>query len=291
MLASTWFVTRNCFTAICMAVAFSMLLLTGCDSAMGPDEATSTAAPPGLQTIPAAEGGIHRGVEGSAQDLQSLTNQALATTSEPWPTLRSRLEPTAAIDLIHHVQLHTTGAQLSATPSFTTGLTLGPGIITSGQNAQLYPNDHMLFIVEISGADLRAYLEHSSQYYLPPDEPGGSPQINPEWPAYNFDMIAGVDYNLDLRNPVGERVTTLTYGYDRQPVNAEDVFTMAVNSYRALGGGAFPGMTDGAIVQRIERSVRVLIEEYLQDRGMIDPFEVQHSNWLLAPLPVARLHN
>lgn len=210
--------------------------------------------------------------------------EAFAETTSEWPTERARLEPTAAVALIHAAQREATGAQLSAAAAFSTNLTLGPGGITRGQLAQLYPYENQLFVVEISGRDVRGFLEHGAQYYLTPEIPGDAPTVNRSWPGFNFDMIDGVTYTLDLTRPVGERVTQLEF--EGRPVADDETFTMAVNSYRASGGGGFPGMTDDAIIERIDRPVRAMIEDFLRERGSIEPEDVLTPNWQLTSEPV-----
>jgi len=207
----------------------------------------------------------------------------LAATTGPWPTDRARIEPSAAVGLIHAVQREVTGAQLSAAAAFSTAVTLGPEAITLGQLTQLYPYENALYVVEISGRDLRAFLEHGAQFYLAPEAPGQAPRQNPRWPGFNFDMVAGAEYELDLARPVGERVTRLEM--DGRPVRDGDTFTMAVNSYRAEGGGGFPGMGDARVVRRIDRSVRDLIAEWLAERGTVAPEDVMERNWQLSPEP------
>jgi 2',3'-cyclic-nucleotide 2'-phosphodiesterase (5'-nucleotidase family) len=207
----------------------------------------------------------------------------LATTPSPWPTDRARIEPSAAVGLIHTVQREATGAQLSAAAAFSTAVTLGPEAITLGQLTQLYPYENALYVVEISGRDLRAFLEHGAQFYLSPETPGLPARTNPRWPGYNFDMVAGAEYELDLTRPVGERVTRLEV--DGRAVRADDTFTMAVNSYRAEGGGGFPGMGDARVIRRIDRPVRDLIADWLRERGTVAPEDVLERNWRLSPEP------
>jgi 2',3'-cyclic-nucleotide 2'-phosphodiesterase (5'-nucleotidase family) len=227
-------------------------------------------------------------------EMEALTSDAhdavraymatpLARTSHPWPTERSRIEPSAAVSLIHAAQLEATGAQLSAASAFSTTLTLGPDEITLGQLTQLYPYENALYVVEISGSDLRAFIEHGAQYYLAPEAAGRAPRVNRSWPGFNFDMIQGATYELDLARPVGERVVRLEV--DGRPVTDDDVYTMAVNSYRAEGGGGFPGMGDADVVRRIDRPVRDIIADFLREHGVIEPDDVFVRNWRMSPFP------
>ena len=93
----------------------------------------------------------------------------------------------------------------------------------------------MLYIIEINGKQLREYLEQSARFYTGIDN--GQPVQDRSIPGYNFDSIAGVDYELDLRRPLGSRLTELTF--NGSTVTDNQTFTMAVNSYRGEGGGGY----------------------------------------------------
>jgi 2',3'-cyclic-nucleotide 2'-phosphodiesterase (5'-nucleotidase family) len=202
----------------------------------------------------------------------------LARTDAPWPTSGSRFGPSAAISLIHAAQFDATGAQLSAAAAFTTDLTMGPEEITLGQVTQLYPYENALYLVEISGADLKAFLEHSARYFEEMDMDSNTPIINRSWPGFNFDMIDGATYRIDLSRPVGSRIIDLQVA--GRAVGDSDVFTMAVNSYRAEGGGGFPGMGEHAtVLQRIDRPVRDIIADYLRKREFVTPGDVISRHW------------
>lgn len=82
-------------------------------------------------------------------------------------------------------------------------------------------------------AELRKYMEHAASFY------GTSPD-------YNYDMVQGVDYTIDLNQPVGHRITKLQY--QGKDVKDTDTFTMAINDYRMNGGSGYMaamGYTNG----------------------------------------------
>jgi 2',3'-cyclic-nucleotide 2'-phosphodiesterase (5'-nucleotidase family) len=238
------------------------------------------------ETLPVEQVSPHEGVTTRVvrahETVRAYVNQPVAATSVTWSADRARAEDTPIIDLIQHVQMEVTGARLSAAAAFNPRVRLGPGTITLAQIAQLYPYENTLYVLELSGKQVREYLEYTSRYYLQPEE-GHPPAVDPEWPGFNFDMLAGVEYVLDLRNPPGERVVELHY--NGEPVSGNDLFTMAVNSYRAVGGGGFDMLKDARVVGQIDRSVRELIIEYLREKGEIHPDDVFTRNWRLIPSP------
>ena len=236
------------------------------------------------EVIPVAHAEPHSGLVDLVSDaherVRQHVNQPIAETPVHWSAARARIEDTPIIDLIQHVQKKVTGADISQAAAFDTGVEFGPGEISLRQIAQLYPFENTLYLLEVNGKQIREYLEYTSQYYLRP-EPGEHPRINPNWPGYNFDLLAGVEYTLDLRNPVGERVIELTR--NGEPVADDDVFTMAVNSYRAVGGGGFDMLSDANILKEIDQSVRSMIIDFLEEKGEIKPEDVFEKNWRMLP--------
>ncbi len=236
------------------------------------------------EVIPVAHAEPHSGLVdlvGDAHDrVRQHVNQPIAQTPARWSAARARIEDTPIIDLIQHVQKKVTGSDISQAAAFDIGVEFGPGDISLRQIAQLYPFENTLFLLEVNGKQIREYLEYTSQYYLRP-EPGQQPRVNPNWPGYNFDMLAGIEYTLDLRKPVGERVVELTR--DGEPVSENHVFTMAVNSYRAVGGGGFDMLADAKVLNEIDQSVRSMIIDYLKEKGEIKPEDVFEKNWRMIP--------
>jgi 2',3'-cyclic-nucleotide 2'-phosphodiesterase (5'-nucleotidase family) len=208
--------------------------------------------------------------------VRDYYTQPIAHTAAEWNAERARLEDTPIIDLIQHVQKKATGAQLSAAAAFNTQTAFGPGGITRGQLAQLYPYENTLYMLEVTGKQIRKFLEHSSRHYLESAD-AAAPAINPDVPGFNYDMLSGVEYTLDLRRAVGERVIDLRY--NNRPVMDDDTFTLAVNSYRAQGGGGFDMLENAPILLEINRSVRDLIADFLIEKGEIQPGDIFEKNW------------
>lgn len=204
-------------------------------------------------------------------------NLPLATTPDTWDASNARLGDTPIVDLIHKVQFEITGAQLSAASAFNTDALFEPGTITRRDIAMIYPYENMLFKIEVTGAQIRAFLEHTSQYYQGVER--GNPVVTPNFPGYNFDNIAGLTYEMDIRRRVGQRITRLQY--ENRNVGDSDVFTMAVNSYRAVGGGGFTMLSDVEVLWESDISVREMMEQYLLEKGTITHADVYTQNWYL----------
>ena len=124
-----------------------------------------------------------------------------------WRADSARVVDTPLIDFILEVERKATGAQLASTAAFSLDASLAAGPITISRLAALYPYDNTLRAVRITGAQLRAYLEQSARYFRTNDD--GRVDVDPSIPGFNYDIVAGVDYTIDVSKPIGERITQL----------------------------------------------------------------------------------
>lgn len=257
-------------------------------------------------------------VEQEDQDLVDLladehqatidyVNTPVAESVTELPAASSRYQDTAIIDFINHVQQTTVEAALAGTEHegttvisqaspFSRTAVFPEGEVTIRDIAGLYIYENTLRAVELTGAQLLDYLEYSARYFnqveqgaefdpatgtnaVYPDRPDGVPD-------YNYDVISGLEYWIDISQPVGERISGLSHP-DGTPVADDDVFIMAVNNYRAGGGGAFPHVADAPVVYDELLEIRQLLIEWASERGVIDPAEFFVENWWLItePLP------
>jgi 2',3'-cyclic-nucleotide 2'-phosphodiesterase/3'-nucleotidase len=206
-------------------------------------------------------------------------NTIIGNTSSAWRADSARVVDTPLIDLILEVERKAAGAQLASTAVFDRAAAFGPGPITVAQIAALYPYDNTLRAVKLSGAQLRAYLEKSASYFR--KRADGAYDVDPQIPGFNYDIVSGVQYTIDLDRPVGDRITTLTF--DGRPVAPTDSFTMALNNYRQSGGGGFSMLRTAPVVYDRQQEIRQLLIDEVRARGTIQPNDYFHSNWRLAP--------
>jgi 2',3'-cyclic-nucleotide 2'-phosphodiesterase (5'-nucleotidase family) len=154
--------------------------------------------------------------------------EELAVLETPLSAQGARSRDTALLDWLHQVQLSTGKAQLSFCSLLPAQLPDWPaGPLTLRQVWAFYPYENSLVTVEASGRQVRAALERSAGCVARPSELGR-----------NCDTLAGADYVLDLARPEGSRVASLTRG--GKDVAGDEVFKVAINSYRASGGGGYP---------------------------------------------------
>ena len=211
--------------------------------------------------------------------------QVIGTSTEEWTSERARTRDTPILDLINDVQLRITGADLSAASAFTLTSRIPRGPVTVADVAGLYVYDNTLKAIRISGAQLREYLEKSAEYYLPCPGAACERLTNPEVAGYNFDVVSGVDYTLDLTRPVGQRVVRLERG--GRAVAPADSFTLALNNYRASGAGGFSMLIGAPVVYDRGEGIRELLIEEIRRRGTLRPADVFRRNWEIVPAALA----
>ncbi|GHP14846.1 2',3'-cyclic-nucleotide 2'-phosphodiesterase [Lentilactobacillus fungorum] len=183
---------------------------------------------------------------------------------------KARIEETAFIEFIQKIQMDKMGTDISATAlynneahGFEDPITMR-NIITN----YVYPNT--LVKSRITGADLRAALEVTAKYF---DVKHGAVTVNeqfmfPKERFYNYDMYEGIDYTLNISNPVGSRVTELKYhGKD---VVDDQILYVALNRYRASGGGHYPMFTRDKIVASSDTTISQVILEYLEQHPVVE---------------------
>ena len=172
--------------------------------------------------------GISAAVSAEQEETQRVLAEEVAVLEAPVSARGARREDTAILDWLHAVQLREGRAELSFGSLLPAALPDWPaGPLTVRQIWAFYPFENSLVTVEATGRQVRAALERSAACIARPQELGR-----------DCDSIAGADYVLDLSRSEGHRVTSLKRkGSD---VADGDVFTVAINSYRASGGGGYP---------------------------------------------------
>jgi len=211
---------------------------------------------------------------------RAWATQPVGRSADRMSAERSRLEDTPVTDFVNAVMRARAGADLSATAVFNTTGAIPAGGVTRADLAGVYPYDNTLRAVRISGAELRAFLEFSARYYRGMGENG--PVVNDSVRDYNFDIVSGADYELDLTRPVGQRVVQLMVG--GRDVRDGDAFTLAVNNYRAQGGGGYAMLAHAPVVYDRGEDIRDLLAEEIARRGTIRAADYFVPSWRIRGL-------
>ena len=200
----------------------------------------------------------------------------IGTTASRWSADSARVKDTPIVDLLLDVMRRTSGADLASSAAFSLNAEFGPGPITMADMSELYPyENNLLRAIRISGKQLRDYLEFSARYF------GSDSTIDPSIPGFNYDIVAGADYVIDLSRPIGSRITSLTR--NGRPIADTDSLTMALNDYRQSGGGGFSMLQGAPLVYDKQQVIRDLLVEEVRSRGTLRPEDYFRQNWRLAP--------
>lgn len=177
--------------------------------------------------------------------------------------------------------------------SYYTDIPAGTLAIKNISDLYIYPNT--IKGVLVTGAQVQEWLERSAGQFkqIDPKGPANQELIDTSFPTYNFDVIDGVTYEIDVTQPSrynskGEVVNAGAHRiknlmFEGKPINPEQKFIVVTNNYRAGGGGSFPGLNGKNIVLDSPDENREAIIQYMVAQGKINP--TADNNWKLSPIP------
>ena len=231
-------------------------------------------------------------------------NSVIGSSMVAMPCGKAHYEHTSALDFINLVQAEAVRTAiagtveaslpvLSITAPSNREAAIPAGQISVRDVAGLYSFDNTLLAIIFTGAQVKAHLEKSAEYFrqvtgigpFTPDEltnaitdaaPTGAPD-------YNYDVMGGLDapltYDVDVARSVGSRIVNLAYA--GAPIDLAAQFVVAVTSYRQSGGGGFPGVTTAPVVHNAQQEVRQLIIDWVTSHKVIDAPICASNGWKL----------
>ncbi|MFI2199433.1 bifunctional metallophosphatase/5'-nucleotidase [Streptomyces sp. NPDC020192] len=228
------------------------------------------------------------------EKVVAYVNQVVGRATQTLTTVEARYRDAPIIDLITRVQEDVVraalaGTQYAALPviaqasPFSRTSEIPAGTVTIRDLSSLYVYDNSLVAKLLTGAQVRAYLEYSAEYYnqtaagAPVDvdkltNAGGRPD-------YNYDYVSGLSYDIDIARPAGSRIRNLSFR--GAPLDDAQQFVLAVNNYRANGGGAFPYVAGAKELWSESTEIRTRIAEWVTAKGVLDPKDFASADWRL----------
>jgi 2',3'-cyclic-nucleotide 2'-phosphodiesterase / 3'-nucleotidase len=217
-------------------------------------------------------------------------------------TVEARYKDEPIIDLIAKVQEDTVKTALAGTEyadlpvlaqasPFSRTAELPAANVKIKDLSSLYIYDNTLAAKLMTGAQIRAYLEYSAEYFVQtaagaeiivdtnPDKPTDNITGAGSRPDYNYDYVSGLAYEIDIAKPAGSRIANLKHqGAD---VDDDQRFVLAVNNYRANGGGNFPHVAAAQELWSESIEIRTRIIEWVTAKGRLDPADFASVDWKL----------
>ncbi len=247
--------------------------------------------------------------------IEEYVNRVIGYSSVMITSRDAYFGPSAFVDMIHTIQLEITGADISFAAPLSFDVSIPKGPITVGDMFKLYRFENMLYTMELSGEEIRKYLEYSySEWFNTMKGPGdillnlrtgknGKPLLTDgrarlKYQPYNFDSAAGINYTVDVSKPAGDRIEISGFT-DGRPFEKNKTYKVAVNSYRGNGGGGH--FTEGIglntdelrsrLISSTEKDLRYYILKSIEAKKTINPepinnWKVIPEKWVKAAIPV-----
>lgn len=242
-------------------------------------------------------------------DIDGINNFVNKKIGEFGATITSQecfFGSSAFTDLILNLQLQITGADISFNAPLSMSATIKKGPVYMSDMFNLYKYENQLYVMRLKGCEIRKHLEMSYDQWvntmltaddhlllLEESEWNGETRLRFKNMTFNFDSAAGIDYEVDVTKPDGQKVRILQMS-DGTPFDEEKWYKVAVNSYRGNGGGEL--LTRGAgiphdslesrIIYRSEKDQRYYLMKEIERQGTITP--KANNNWRFVPDSLVR---
>jgi 2',3'-cyclic-nucleotide 2'-phosphodiesterase/3'-nucleotidase len=212
---------------------------------------------------------------------EAYLNTPVAVSSAEQTAALGRIQDNALVDSVQQAQLFYAKAEVSFTALFNPTVRVPKGQVTVRQIAGLYPYDNELYAIEGTGQMVKDALENAARYYLSCSNPecGRGPLINREVIGFNYDMAEGVEYEVDLTRPEGERIRNLRF--HGAPLSPDRKLRIAINNYRAAGSAGYQMFKNGKIVWRSGEEIRDMMVLYYTERKQLP--SSASGNWRIVP--------
>jgi 2',3'-cyclic-nucleotide 2'-phosphodiesterase/3'-nucleotidase len=233
--------------------------------------------------------------------VKEYVDQKIGTFASAIYTRESFFGNSAFTDLIHNLQLQITHADISLTAPLSFNAVIDAGDVTMADMFKLYRFENLLFVLNMTGEEVRKHLEYSydmwtNQMTSPDDHilllndamKEDQQRAGFKYYTFNFDSACGIDYEVDVTKPDGQKVRILRMS-NGEPFDEHKWYKVAMNSYRANGGGEL--LTHGAgipqdslnnrVIFHTDRDQRHYLTEEIRKMGTVNP-EPNH-NWKFVP--------
>ena len=250
---------------------------------------------------------------GDFAKVKEFTVREVGLLEMPLKTIDAYRGMSDYINLIHTLSLGCAPAQMSLAAPLTYDGQVPAGTVLYNDLFTIYPFENQLFVVKMTGKEIKDCLEFSYDNWINTYGPSEShllkirnvsdPRTGQKgWSfigrAYNFDSAGGLIYDVDVTKPYGRRLNIKSFA-DGSAFDETAVYNVAMTSYRANGGGGLlkhgAGIDTNNIGERVVArypEIREMLYEFIQEHGAItpelvgDPAVIGH--WEFVPATIAR---
>ncbi|MDA2094147.1 bifunctional 2',3'-cyclic-nucleotide 2'-phosphodiesterase/3'-nucleotidase [Bacillus cereus] len=231
--------------------------------------------------------------------VQDDPSVQIVTNAQKWYVEQELKKP--EYEKIKNIPVLSAGAPFKAGgrngATYYTDIPAGTLAIKNVADLYVYPNT--LYAVKVNGAQVKEWLEMSAGQFnqIDPKKTEEQPLVNIGYPTYNFDILDGLKYEIDVTQPAKydkdgkvvnantNRIVNMTY--EGKPVADKQEFIVATNNYRG-SSQTFPGVSKGEVVYQSQDETRQIIVKYMQKIKDIDPAADQ--NWTFKPIVADKLN-
>ena len=233
--------------------------------------------------------------------IKDFVGRHIGTFAEGCTTQDAYFGNSAFIDFIHQMQLKITGADISFNAPLSFNASIDKGPVTVADMFKLYRYENQLYVMNMTGREIRRHLELSYDQWVntmtSPDDhllllndasSGDQQRMGFKNLTFNFDSASGIDYEVDVTKPDGQKVSILRLS-NGQPFDENRMYKVVMNSYRANGGGELvirgAGIPRDSLQSRIIYQSSLDLRHYLMEEiermGTVRPRAA--NNWKLVP--------
>jgi len=239
------------------------------------------------------------------EEVKAYVAKPIGTFTETISTRESIFGDSPFVDLIQHIQLDLTQADISFAAPLSFNAEIKKGEVYVRDMFNLYKFENLLYTIKMSGQEIKDYLEYSyGQWFnqmensddhllLFKKDNNGNIVVSHENPQlaanyYNYSSAAGINYTVDLTKPAGEKIV-ITSMADGKPFDLKKNYTVALNSYRGNGGGGH--LTMGAkipaneitsrIINSTPKDLRYYLMKWIEKEKIVSPKTL--GNWSVIP--------
>jgi 2',3'-cyclic-nucleotide 2'-phosphodiesterase / 3'-nucleotidase len=241
------------------------------------------------------------------QEVKDYVSKPIGTFTKTISSPEAMYQDSAFVDLIHRIQLELTGADVSFAAPLSSHAEISEGEVYVRDMFQLYKYENLLYTMELTGQEIKDFLEYSYAGWFntmtgPEDhliafkkDENGEMIWNERYSSYdtvtryyNYDSAAGINYVVDVSKEPGSRIMIVGFS-DGRPFDVQATYTVAINSYRASGGGGHltkgAGLDKEAIAAKTitstEIDLRYYLMKWIEKTGTVTPAPL--GNWQVAP--------